>query len=587
MNYRTYSDFKKGVIHTDAIGIGKEASGTLREGKNIRVRSGSIAARPGRSVFSDLSGGALAGATIQTIHEFQREAFDGSDFIIWSSIIFTANNRMYYIVPDDSTTVFVEIDNTFTLASMDIYGVSVFDHFFFGNAQDPLKMTNAVYVANVGIEPPGTDPTNVNAGGTLTGFKKYKYTFYDGTIPYPRESNASDELEVEFIATQKTTITMDAGDADDSVTRFRLYATEIYADPLAPETDFFLISEQVLGTTTYEDDAATATSTPYDTTDRGVPPVGHKLLWHDSRLFVVGESDNPSIIFYSETGRPWYFPANNWDEISRDDGDFITALGSIGRTRYIFKERSIYEWTGDPESVTPITAVERPGATMNMNRVAVGCKDPKSLVSHGSSLLFRAHDGHVYQITPNNLVKLSEFYLDVLDLADDSIAAELDDYYIISSGGVTHVCDLRTGAWQGNDTIMTPNSLLVYHTDILLGAEGDEMKQYYTGTQDEGEDFEKSFKLPFKGITSGEQSARIRRWVIEDSLRTADVTVTSFNEKEQIDSGTYANGTRHYSLPASTRGKVADYLSGKFAWTTGSLVVEGVRAFFLKTLRRH
>lgn len=589
MNFRRWRDFKKGVVHTDAIGIGKEASGTLREGKNIRVRSGSIVARPGRSVFSDLSGGALAGATIQTIHEFQREAFSGSNFIIWSSIIFTANNRMYLIVPEDSTTVFVEIDNTFVMTSMDIYGVSIFDHFFFGNARDPLKMTDGIGIFNVGIEAPTVDPTGVRiAGATPNRYKTYKYTFYKSSSPYTRESNAGDEFVMDMFPTPAgARITMDATGADAAATKFRLYATESYASLVAPETEFYLISEQILATTTYDDIIETPLTTPFDTTDRGVPPAGHKLLWHDSRLWVVGEQDNPSIIFYSETGKPWYFPALNWDEISRDDGDFITAIGAIGRTRYIFKQYSIWQWTGDPESVTPITAVERPGATMNMNRVAVGCKDPKSLVANGSALIFRAHDGHVYKITPSTLSKLSEFYLDVLDLDEDSIAAELEDYYIISSGGVTHVCDLRTGAWQGNDTIMNPNSLLVYHTDILLGAEDDQMKQYYTGTQDEGVDFEKSFKLPFKEVSTGQEVGIPRRWTIEDSEKTADITTVTFSEKEQVDSGTYSNGNRHYSLPETTRGKVADYISCKFSWTIGSLVAEGVRHFFRKRGRRH
>ena len=589
MNYRRWRRFNKGVVTTDAIGIGEEASGTLREGKNIRVRSGSIEARGGRSVYSDLSGGALAGATLQTLHEFQREAFSGADWIIWSSIIFTANNRLYYIVPDVSTTVFVEIDNTFTLTSMDIYGVSVFDHFFFGNGRDALKMTNAIDVNNVGIEPPGVAPVGARiAGGIANRYKTYKYTFYKSSSPYPRESNESDEVTVDLNPTPAgARITMSAVGADAAVTRFRLYATESYASLAAPETDFYLISEQVIGTTTYDDTIETPTTTPYDTTDRGVPPAGHKLLWHDSRLFVVGEQDNPSIIYYSEAGKPWYFPAENWDEVSRDDGDYITALGSIGRTRYIFKERSIYEWTGDPESVTPITAVERPGATMNMNRVAVGCKDPRSLVSYGSSLIFRAHDGHVYKLTPSSLQRLSEFYYDVTGLADGAIGAELDDFYIITSGGETHVCDLRSGAWQGEDTIMTPNCLLVYHTDILLGTEDDQMKQYYTGTQDESVDFEKSFKLPYQEVSDGSGAAILRRWLLEHSVRSADVTTESFNERESVDSGTYSNDDRHYSLPASTRGKAADYASGKFSWTTGSLVVEGARLFFKHRGRRH
>lgn len=589
MNYRRLRRFNKGVVHTDSIGIGEEASGTIRGGQNIRVRSGSIEQRAGIANYCDFSL-VVGGIDIQTMNEYSRENWSGLVTTIWSVILVTSGTKLYYIHPESSTTVLIEIDNTLVLTSPDIYGVNIYDHFIFGNGQDAIMVTDGEDVFLAGIVGPAAAPTQSYKNNAGAFYRRYKYTYFRNADPYNKESADSDELTMELIAANPNNGIAYVQAVDSQVTHYRIYATIAYDDPDVPETDFYLMAEITLAQAIaagfiYNDTGIWTIGAAYDTTDRGVPPVCHKFLWHDNRLFCIGDIQNPSLIYYSEVGKPWYFPTNNWDEIGRDDGDVLTALGSIGPTRYIFKIRSIYEWTGDPESVTPIRAVERRDASMNMNKLSVGCKDPRSLAGWRESFIYRAEDGHVYMLTHDSNYKLSGFYDGIVDLAFGSVAVIHNDYYIISSGGETHVCYLPTKSWQGQDTGLNPTVFLVDHNGYLLGAEGELIERYYTGTQDKGIDFVKSVTGPYVPVTDGNRQSVIRRIHALCRERDSEFDIEVYNESELIGDGTYAVTDKHFSMPNSTRGKRADYCSVKLSWE-GTAKIEDITMHFLPR-RRH
>ena len=600
MNYRRWRRFSKGVVNTDDIGIGEEASGTLRYARNVRVRSGDVVARPGSVEYKDLSIAVqIAGKDVVTLNEYNRE-YDtvGGEQEFWNVLIFTtSDNRLWYYDPD--ADVIVEIDNTFTLTNNDIYGINVYDYFIFGTPDDGVKMTDGNNIYNLGIAAPTDVPviTVNNAGGAAPKSRAYRITYYYDGDPFDIESDYGSTVTASNIDSTNVNNTIDvtaakaaASGVDSRINYIYIYMTDLY-DPSteAQPTTYYLIGTIAIGgvpvsvTDAQENVLGLAAA---DTTDRGLPPDCHKFLWHDARLFMIGEQANPSVIYYSAPGRPWYFPANNWDEVAREDGDILTAIGSIGPTRYLFKQRSIYEWTGDPESVTPIRAVERPDSTMNMNKVGVGCYDPRSLVGWRDSLIFRAQDGHVYKLSQTALIRLSEYYRDVADLSSASVAAVHNDYYIITNSGTTHVCDLRNGAWQGQDIGLNGAVLCVDHNGYLLAGKDDAIKRWYTGTQDEGEDFDKAFQPNYQEVSDGLNEAVVRRVLAECSTRDCDLSVYVYNEAEAISTGTLATTDRHYSLADGSRGKVADYLSVRFEWS-GTARFQGVRAFFLPRKRRH
>lgn len=587
MRYINQRQFDGGLANVASVGIGKETLNMFRYGQNIRTRSGEVVPRPGLVDYCDFSAVlSIMGQNIGAMYEYNREYFSGGSTDILHYIVFAVGNNLYYVAPDDSTTVAVALSPA--LVSGDFYAVNCFDHLFIGNGREAVMVFDGQNtLRQAGITPPAAAPTAVLAGGALTGRKNYKYTYFRDADPYNIESEDSAVLEVTFAA-QRATITFVAS-TDPQVTHYKLYATELWVPPAVAETDYYLVDTVPAATLTYVDNLATPTVTAYDTADRSVMGQYKYLLWHDNRIFAAGEEANPSVVGYTAAGKPFYMPADNWDEISRDDGDVITGLGAIGRTRYIFKNRSIWEWTGDPESITPITPVERPDASQNMVRVGVGCADPRSIVPWVNSLIFRSMDGHVYLLTVANLIRLSQYVeTDIKALGSATKAAILDDYYIISDGATTMVCDLRRkqNGWEGFDVGIDPSGLLVDHNGYLLGSEGDKIIRYYTGTQDNGVDSTKIFQGAYANLVYRQSAMRtgiFRELLANCRVLDSDFIVHTYDGTEALkDSGTYTQTDRLYSIPRGARG---NFMSGWFRWTGGN-VLTGVSLGYLLG-RRH
>lgn len=588
--------FDGGYAHTEGIAIGKESLNMIRYGVNIRTRAGNVMQRKGSSVYCDFSlAPAIMGEEIKVLYEYQREDFSGADTDIWNSIVFSLDGSglLYYVEPDTFPNVSVLINSGDALSSHDFYAVVYFDHMFFGTGRDTIKSWDGLTWSNAGITKPAAAPGVVAAAGALTGYRNYKYTYYKSTDPYSKESDASDVATVNMAAGLRSCHMALVSSTDAQVTHIKIYATETYLDPLVPNTDFYLLSYQTNATITLHDnvlDSSLINGAIYDITDRGVPPKVKYMLLSDNRIFGAGDIDNPSIIYYSEPGKPWYWPVNNWDEISRDDGDVITGLGSIGQTRYIFKQNSIWEWTGDPESVTPIRAVERPDATQNMTRLGVGCIAPRSLASWGNTLIFKASDDHVYMLTTDQLIKLSEYIQpDIETLSNNAVACIHNDYYIIGSAGGTRVlvCDLRRGktGWEGYDSGVSANCFLVDHNGYCLGSDNDQIIQYYneTETQDQGLDFFKTFQPAYVKIGRANREGIARAMVVECSDQSCNLTTELYTED-----GIVAIDDSVYELTEAVHylgGKRADFMSVRVQWE-GTVVIEKV-SYAWRYSRKH
>lgn len=586
MNWRHQRVFNKGILNAEAIGIGKGVDGSGRNGQNVRMHSGSVRQRGGKAVLVDFS--AIAGlVAIHRLWECNLEGQDGGgNWVWWNAYVFSSGTNLYYYDQGDGTTVVI----TNTLSNTDIWCVNIFDNQFVSNGEDALHIhagTPGTWMP-VGLAIPALAPTNVNAVGVLTGYKKYKYTYTRPTTvagqPYHIESNPSPELTVQFVAGQQTVITM-IPSAEAHAQNYRLYATPLYALPGTPESTFYLISDTIIAAgNTFVDNVGTATTTEEDTADKGVPPVCAQMMWHDNRLYLIGNPANKSLIYYSEIGRPFYFPDENWEEVSRDDGDELTGLASIGPTRYLFKTRSFYEWTGDPTLVTPIRSPFS-YQTQNMNVVGIGCRDSLSIAQTLDFVVFRAADRHVYMLTRQELIKLSETAeTDVEAMGWDSTGAIYDDYYILHKHPDTLVWHLPTRTYMGKDTgLGSMGKFLVDHNGDLVYGHEDRIMQMYVGTQDEGVDFVKKYRTKFYRVAEDEEEASFRRIRATTSERNCDFTIRTYNENGLQDTGVNALADRHYSHPRGVRGQ---YLSAEIEWTD-TAIIESIGLGFLKRGRRH
>lgn len=585
MKWKELKPFNKGMTSTAKVGIGQEAIETVREARNVRLANGNVVTRPGWEVYCNFQyAPGIAGETIQSLGEYKRESYDSTTKVstIWKVVVFSIGDALYYVKPEDSTIVGVLIDSS-TFTDWTFRYINLYDNMWFLNAVDPIYTWDGYDMIKAGIPAPETTaPTaTVNVAGSYS--IKYLYTYYRDGDPHDKESAPSEIVTVTNMGgtppPYNVDISLDLNLAvgeviDPQVTHIRIYRTEWWDPTTDEEPEVFYrvdsgwtIAAAAAASYVYEDDVDTVSSElpAYDTTERFVPPLAKYALWHDSRLFLAGDPENPSVIYYSEPGKPWYFPTLNYDEVNRDDGSIITGIGAIGATRYIFKENVIYEWTGNPETATPIRQVERPDSTMNMNRVAVGCYYPDTLVGWNNSLLFRSQDGDVYMLTQDRLTNLSRYYQGTRNLGISCFSFIKEDYLYVGDGDETYVCYLPTGSWESIDSYGLSDVLVRDNYDVLE-PEGDTILRLLSGTTDNGSVITKTVQTRYTKIVTNDNDIGIIRGVLVEASAQVAFTVTVYNEKGESVTGTLLAVDRVFQVPYATplRGKFA---SAKISWT--------------------
>ena len=613
MNNLECKGFSKGIISTSRVGIGRESDGIVRLAQNVRLKSGNVVSREGYDRYMSFHAiKTFDNKTIHSLGEYQREAYSAGVTSYFRCVVFRVDNTFWYVRPEVSLTQAIPILGH-PMSSLIFNYVNVYDNLWILGSPDLVYTWDGINMLKAGIaKPTGTIAAHINTGAAGLLSVKYKMTYYRSAAPYNKESNPSNEVTVPLVSSlnlnNHIVYTPTVGEVvDTQVTHVHVYRTD-YWDPATDEdpTDFYLLTPVAIATFiaspyTYTDDAEiVTTSTTYDVTDRGVPPVSKYGLWHDSRMFYAGDPENPSVVYYSEPGKPWYVPALNYGEVNRDDGSIITGLGAIGPTRYIFKERVIYEWTGNPETSTPIRQVERPDATQNMNRIAVGCRYPDTLCGWNNSLIFMDYDNDVWMLSQESLTNLSKYYEDIRNIGNSPAAYIKDDYYIIGSSTGSYACYLPNQSWDSNDDIrfnyclvrqngmvLVPDSYLdpVPHID----GQGNEydawipvLNRLHHDTTDNGVAFTKSFQTKYVKVADNDDTAIIRN-VSVYATKNVPYYVTVFNEKGENVVGTYNTTNKRFTLPTALYAK---WVSVRLSWTLAANEVYGVNIGYLRRGRQ-
>ena len=587
IRYKDIERFDGGFVDTDYLDIGSEALNMIRYSSNTRQRSGSVVARDGHKVYCDFTKVVGITSDLEAVYEYKREQSVLGVYSLYRAIVFSTGTDIYYVETDDPNVAVkmnsVPINNT-------IYCANAFDHLFIGEGSHAMRAWNGNNLYHVMFAAPTSALSCIQSPGAITGYRKYKYTFYTpsgGVYPYAKESNASDVMQIQYTGGQRGTITMQTPFPDSQITHYRLYATEVGPDP------DLLVDYNLLVTQTnnvYVDNAPTFTGAAFSETDRGVPGTYKYLMFDGARLWGAYTETYKNEIGWSLNGNPFYWPAANYERIGIDDGDFITGIGMIANIRYIFKEHSIWEWTGNPDVATEIVPVARPDASQNMTRLAIGCKDPRTLTQWGNSLIFRASDGHVYQLTSDTITQLSRYIGSNITLLDwGAKACVHNDYYIISSGLLTLVCDLRKGVfgWQGYDTNVYPNGFCITNDNYCIGTEGEKIIQYYDPGeyQDYDEDYTKVVQPCYLRVGGGNTQSIFRAIVADTPNRSDDLTVNMYNEDGLIGAAsslTYEDTDSICYIPRGARGV---FMSPRLLWT-GNFKIIGVAYGYQPTRRR-
>lgn len=145
-------------------------------------------------------------------------------------------------------------------------------------------------------------------------------------------------------------------------------------------------------TTTYNDTTADgALTTVYSTwiTDNSAsavtPPKGKYCLINKERLFVSGNTTNPSYIYWSDEYNPDYFTGTEYESILEDDGDAITAIKNQLGIPVIFKTNSVSKFYTDASSSSDWYGSDP--------FPAVGCPAPYSVANTPKGIAYLGRGG--------------------------------------------------------------------------------------------------------------------------------------------------------------------------------------------------
>lgn len=256
------------------------------------------------------------------------------------------------------------------------------------------------------------------------------------------------------------------------------------------------------------DTPSTVFTPPEDNNTGGVK--GAMIIYAMARLFVAGNTDNPSRLYYSGSGiqiddfSTAY--SGGWIDVSKNDGDSITAIAFYQNVIIVFKHKSIWKFS--------FTTAGLPQLELITNEL--GCESFRTVRIVNNDLWFLAKkDGRAATYSLGNVqnyfnslrtteqsLKISTgSMLDTANLAyiGNSCAFYFRNLYIlcIATGSSTtnntcFVYDTRFGSWVGKWTGIDANGFFSY-TD----SNGNEELYYcaettgyivkmFTGTDDNG-----------------------------------------------------------------------------------------------------
>lgn len=205
-------------------------------------------------------------------------------------------------------------------------GITENDRHIIAIENDGLFSWNGTTFTQLGQAAPGTLTAAIAAGGSLTDTDQYQaaITFYASGIGF--ESNAlSSTVVTASGANLRVALTNIPATASNAlVDKVRIYLKNVTND-----TDFLFITEQNLGTTSYNiDSESTSIETPPENNGAPLSGGGKYMGFFNSRLVYSGNSSFKNDVFFSEEDLPDAFNPNDDQTtlVIPGQGD-VTGLG--------------------------------------------------------------------------------------------------------------------------------------------------------------------------------------------------------------------------------------------------------------------
>lgn len=616
MNYRNISHFAEGLV--TGMGRGKASLNSLLEAENIRIHTGSAALREGQDYLDDDD--YPIDADINAVYELSRVYLDVGVMKTYREYVVSAGTRLWGIPHD--TEDCDELNASYLLDGDDIWAAEYMDWMYIVNGlgynppdndqSASLYKYDAINFFQGYIEAPPIPTINATGGAAagMVGYRAYKYRYIYSVL------DGSGEV-VDYVASPFSPVGYSpnltganapvvgiTSSADAQVNYIELYCTHLFAaiEDIAGQPfyrldyDGAVVYYQGLSNAAhnYEDtdtDAnliTDATNHPAEDTTiswTNPPVIGMDLLtYHKDRLYAIAVS-NPSAPIYSDLGVPESWPTDNWLDCRRDDGDPVTGFCSSGNDLYIFKTRSIWILTGDPDASAILQVKTGGERTGTQTEFGLGCTASRSIATYGDdAVIFYSKIYGVYMISEGRLYNLSKNVSGILNLSDDTSGAVYTDddgeaFYVLSpptgNAWVFHL-DSKTVV---QDTNVNVSCFCINESGQLLGAVGKKLNHFYDSASDKdnGTEIQGRLKTAWVNLRNGEFEALLRAVQFQTNSAYDAISMTVFDETESERYSTSISGSDRKAGVPSVRGRLFSLL---LQWTKGS--IESLTLLFLR-----
>lgn len=259
----------------------------------------------------------------------------------------------------------------------------IYDRLYLVNGVDPLVYYGGSTITSFSSITAPTISSVVRTGGS-TGTHTFSYKVkavnsVGSTSPSSAVSATADFTDVELDSSHYMTITWGAV---TSATAYEIYGRR-------DAFWYLLATVEGQATTTYIDDG---TDTPNEAfpvidVDTTEGPVGQYIAVYKDSLFIAGDPNNPSRLYYSGGGDQ----INNFSidggggiiDIARNDGQIITGLIVFKNSLIVFKEDSIYQFSFTSSGLPQVTQIT----------AAVGCVAPRTIQIVENDVFFLSRRG--------------------------------------------------------------------------------------------------------------------------------------------------------------------------------------------------
>jgi len=384
-----------------------------------------------------------------------------------------SDNTKYYVIAT-STFLKVGTDSAGTFTNIKT-GLTANQRFIFVTFKDKLYCfngsdNNQVYdgendCVDMGVPIPDT-PTIASGGtGVLTGVYSYKVTYMIDSYQEGSSSSASTVLNA---SSNTITVTIPVS-TNVRVTHRKIYRTK------AGKSVYYLVATISNNTaTTYNDNIADAslgvTEAP---TDYGAPGSYKYGILVNSRVFLARNSTYKSRIIFSDIRNgiayPDVFPANNYLDIAKDDGDEITGIADDGFGNFVV-------WKTNSVRILHIDGDSPTGWSIGKPLTTYGNIAPYCLVKTPIGVVYMTRFGE----NKNRLMLWAGMGIKPILAEVDPILDDIDQSEIVNTVGHFHNGKIHISY---TDTSEIPTSSIDTYTKLLLHFNGTDGSTTFTDSE--------------------------------------------------------------------------------------------------------